>query len=289
MPPTTTVVAPIAPHLASAATSETPPSGAQCPDVVEDLLAQRRRSQDPAERAELEEAAVVQSLRLAEMVARRYVGRGMEYDDLLQVARLALVKAVRRYRPGAGSGFTAYAVPTIAGEVKRHFRDCGWTVRPPRRLQEFKARLAAQEERLLHELHREPTLADLAKALKATPAEVTEARLSSAAYSAYSLDSPTTVQGRPEVAGQAPDEYAALEMREALRGALARLSPRERQLVRLRFVDELTQAEVGRILGVSQMQVSRLLTGVLRQLRAQLLEDEAGGVRVDEGGVRRSA
>jgi RNA polymerase sigma-B factor len=286
MPPTATVVAPIAPHLAPTAAA---PSEALCTDAVEDLLARRRRSQDPDERAELEEAAVVQSLRLAEMVARRYVGRGMEYDDLLQVARLALVKAVRRYRPGAGSGFTAYAVPTIAGEVKRHFRDCGWTVRPPRRLQEFKARLAAQEERLLHELHREPTLADLAEALKATPAEVTEARLSSAAYSAYSLDTPTTVQGRPEVAGQAPDEYAALEMREALRGALAKLNPRERQLVRLRFVDELTQAEVGRILGVSQMQVSRLLTGVLRQLRAQLLADEAGGVRADEGRVRRSA
>lgn len=286
MPPTTTVVAPIAPHLAATAAS---PSEALCADAVEDLLTRRLRSQDPDVRAELEEAAVVQSLRLAEMVARRYVGRGMEYDDLLQVARLALVKAVRRYRPGAGSGFTAYAVPTIAGEVKRHFRDCGWTVRPPRRLQEFKARLAAQEERLLHELHREPTLADLAEALKATPAEVTEARLSSAAYSAYSLDTPTTVQGRPEVAGQAPDEYAALEMREALRGALAKLNPRERQLVRLRFVDELTQAEVGRILGVSQMQVSRLLTGVLRQLRAQLLEDEAGAVRADDGRIRRSA
>ena len=288
MPPPTTVVAPIAPHLATT-TSTATSSEALCPDVVEDLLARRRGSQDPDVRAELEEAAVVQSLRLAEMVARRYAGRGMEYDDLLQVARLALVKAVRRYRPGAGSGFTAYAVPTIAGEVKRHFRDCGWTVRPPRRLQEFKARLAAQEERLLHELHREPTLADLAEALKVTPAEVTEARLSSAAYSAYSLDTPTTVQGRPEVAGQAPDEYAALEMREALRAAVAQLNPRERQLVRLRFVDELTQAEVGRILGVSQMQVSRLLAGVLRQLREQLLRDEAGGVRTDEGRVRRTA
>jgi len=288
MPPTTTVVAPLARHDAASAVTATSQPEAGCPDAVEDLLARRLRCQDPHERAELEESAVVQSLRLAETVARRYVGRGMEYDDLLQVARLALVKAVRRYRPGAGSGFTAYAVPTIAGEVKRHFRDCGWTVRPPRRLQEFKARLAAQEERLLHELHREPTLADLAHALKATPAEVTEARLSSAAYSAYSLDTPTTVQGRPEVAGHAPDEYAALEMREALRGALTMLSPRERQLIRLRFVDELTQAEVGRILGVSQMQVSRLLTGVLRQLRAELLEDEAGGLSED-GRVRRSA
>jgi RNA polymerase sigma-B factor len=285
MPPTTTAVTAIAPHLA--ATAPPPPEGI-CPDSLEELLARRRRCQDPALRAELEEAAILQGLRLAETVARRYTGRGMEYDDLLQVARLALVKAVRRYRPGAGSCFTAYAVPTIAGEVKRHFRDCGWMVRPPRRLQEFKARLGAQEERLLHELHREPTLADLARALKATPAEVTEARLSSAAYTAYSLDSPATVQGRPEVVGQAPDEYAALELREALSGALATLTPRERQMVRLRFVDELTQAEVGRILGVSQMQVSRLLASVVRQLRAVLVEGD-GDLRHDVVETRRSA
>jgi RNA polymerase sigma-B factor len=279
MPPTTTAVALPAPRATSALESTPRVDG-----VVEDLLAQRRACSDPVRRAALEEEAVLRSLRLAESVARRYVGRGLEYDDLLQVARLALVKAVRRYRPDAGSGFAAYAVPTIAGEVKRHFRDCGWMVRPPRRLQEFKARLAAQEERLLHELHREPTLSDFAVALKASPSEVTEAQLSSAGYSAFSLDSPATWQGRPELARSGSDEYAALEMREALRGALAALSPRERQLIRLRFVEELTQAEVGRILGVSQMHVSRLLAGVLQQLRTQLLDAEPEGEE-----TRRSA
>lgn len=270
MPPTTTAAAlPTAPSTATLAAT---PRGDG--DPMEELLTELRACSDPTRRAALEEEAVLRSLRLAESVARRYVGRGMEYDDLLQVARLALVKAVRRYQPGAGSGFAAYAVPTIAGEVKRHFRDCGWMVRPPRRLQEFKARLAAHEERLLHELHREPTLNDYAAALRTTPAEVTEAQLSSAGYSAFSLDSPSSTQGRPELAGEACDEYAALEMREALRGALATLNPRERQLIRLRFVEELTQAEVGRILGVSQMQVSRLLAGVLRQLRTQLLDAE---------------
>lgn len=248
-------------------------------DPVEDLLLRMRQCADPARRAQLEEAAVLASLRLAESVARRYLGRGLELEDLLQVARLALVKAVRRYQPGAGTSFAAYAVPTIAGEVKRHFRDCGWAVRPPRRLQEFKSRLAAQEERLLQELHREPTLTDLADALRVSPAAVTEAQLSAAAYNACSLDSPTTGQDRPEIAGSTPDEFAALEMREALRAALATLSPRDRQLIRLRFVDELTQAEVGRVLGVSQMQVSRLLAGVLRQLRYQLLEPSDEEVR----------
>lgn len=252
-------------------------------DAVEDLLAARRDCPDPAQRAELEESAVLHSLRLAESVARRYCGRGLEYDDLQQVARLALVKAVRRYEPGAGSGFAAYAVPTIAGEVKRHFRDFGWTVRPPRRLQEFKARLATQEERLLHELHREPTRGDLAQALSATTAEVAEAQLGAAAYSAFSLDSPTT--GRDVGRRQAPDDVTAWETREVLRGALAALGPRERQLVRLRFVEELTQAEIGTILGISQMQVSRLLAAVLRRLRAELLEaDQLGDV-----GARRSA
>ena len=248
-------------------------------DPVEDLLLRMRQCADPVRRAQLEEAAVLASLRLAESVARRYLGRGLELEDLLQVARLALVKAVRRYQPGAGTSFAAYAVPTIAGEVKRHFRDCGWAVRPPRRLQEFKSRLAAQEERLLQELHREPTLTDLADALRVSPAAVTEAQLSAAAYNACSLDSPTTGQDRPEIAGSAPDEFAALEMREALRAALATLSPRDRQLIRLRFVEELTQAEVGRVLGVSQMQVSRLLAGVLRQLRYQLLEPSGEEVR----------
>jgi RNA polymerase sigma-B factor len=248
-------------------------------DPVEDLLLRMRQCADPALRAQLEEAAVLASLRLAESVARRYLGRGLELEDLLQVARLALVKAVRRYQPGAGTSFAAYAVPTIAGEVKRHFRDCGWAVRPPRRLQEFKSRLAAQEERLLQELHREPTLTDLADALRVSPAAVTEAQLSAAAYNAFSLDSPTTGQDRPEITGSAPDEFAALEMREALRAALATLSPRDRQLIRLRFVEELTQAEVGRVLGVSQMQVSRLLAGVLRQLRYQLLEPSGEEVR----------
>ena len=248
-------------------------------DPVEDLLLRMRQCADPALRAQLEEAAVLASLRLAESVARRYLGRGLELEDLLQVARLALVKAVRRYQPGAGTSFAAFAVPTIAGEVKRHFRDCGWAVRPPRRLQEFKSRLAAQEERLLQELHREPTLTDLADALRVSPAAVTEAQLSAAAYNACSLESPTTGRDRAEVAGTAPDEFAALEMREALRAALATLSPRDRQLIRLRFVEELTQAEVGRVLGVSQMQVSRLLAGVLRQLRFQLLESSEEEVR----------
>lgn len=240
---------------------------------IEVLLSRLRSCPDPARRAELEEAAVIASLPLAEAVARRYTGRGVEHEDLLQVARLALVKAVRGYRDGAGCGFAAYAVPTMAGEVKRHFRDCGWCVRPPRRLQESRARLQEHEERLLHELHRTPTRSDLAVALRVTRSEVVEAQLSAAAYRAVSLEHPSAGRCRAEAAETACDEYSALEMRESLRVALATLSPRDRRLIRLRFVDGLTQAEMGRVLGVSQMQVSRLLSRVLRRLRSQLLDE----------------
>jgi RNA polymerase sigma-B factor len=146
-------------------------------------------------------------------------------------------------------------------------------VRPPRRLQESRARLAEHEERLLHELHRAPTPSDLAAALRVTRAEVVEAQLSAAAYHAVPLEHPSTGRYRTEAAGTARDEYSALEMRESLRVALATLSPRDRRLVHLRFVDGLTQAEVGRALGVSQMQVSRLLTRVLRRLRSQLSDE----------------
>ena len=240
---------------------------------IEVLLSRLRSCPDPARRAELEEAVVLASLPLAEAVARRYTGRGLEHEDLLQVARLALVKAVRGYRDGAGCGFAAYAVPTMAGEVKRHFRDCGWCVRPPRRLQESRARLQEQEERLVHELHRMPTRSDLAAALRLTRAEVVEAQLCAAAYRAVSLEHPSAGRGGTEAAEGACDEYTALEMRDSLRVALATLSPRDRLLIRLRFVDGLTQAEVGRALGVSQMQVSRLLSRVLRRLRSQLLDE----------------
>jgi RNA polymerase sigma-B factor len=242
-------------------------------ESIEVLLSRLRSCPDPARRAELEEAAVLAGLPLAEAVARRYTGRGLEHEDLLQVARLALVKAVRGYRAGAGCGFAAYAVPTMAGEVKRHFRDCGWCVRPPRRLQESRARLQSHEERLLHELHRMPTRSDLAESLQVTPAEVVEAQLGAAAYRAVSLEHPSAGRCTADAAGTACDDYSALEMRESLRVALATLSPRERRLLRLRFVDGLTQTEVGRALGVSQMQVSRLLSRVLRRLRSQLLDE----------------
>ncbi|HET7397876.1 MAG TPA: sigma-70 family RNA polymerase sigma factor [Intrasporangium sp.] len=243
----------------------------------EPLLESLCATSDPAHRRRLEQEIVLGTLHLADSVARRYYGRGIELEDLTQVARMALVKAVQRYRPGVGASFPAYAVPTIAGELKRYFRDSGWSVRPPRRLQELRVSLVGQEERLTHELHREPTLADLAEAMGVPRSTVSEARLTRAAYSALSLDAPAPgSETRPELPESGDDPFALLETRDALRSALADLTDRERTIVRMRFLEECTQAQIGEALGVSQMQVSRLLVAILRKLRERLAADGYG-------------
>lgn len=218
----------------------------------------------------LRREAIVLTLDLADSVALRYRGRGIDSEDLLQVGRMALVKAAHGYRQGVGSSFAAYAVPTIAGEIKRHFRDCGWAVRPPRRLQELRALLAAEEDQLRHRLQREPSTHELAAALGLDPAEVREARACAAAYRAVSLDLPSGDRTRIDVVDVEADHVEELTSRDALAHAITTLSDRERLIVRLRFVEERTQSEIGQTLGVSQMQVSRLLTGILARLRADL-------------------
>lgn len=238
---------------------------------AESLLAQAQGCAD-TERAEtLRREAVVLTLDLADSVAVRYRGRGIDADDLVQVGRMALVKAARGYRVGCGNSFAAYAVPTISGEIKRHFRDCGWAVRPPRRLQELRAQLAAEEDLLRHRLQREPSTGELARALGLEPGDVQEAQACSAAYRAVSLDAPV-IGGRDpiDVAEREGDHVEALARRDALAQAIASLSERERRIIRLRFVEERTQSEIGLALGVSQMQVSRLLTAILARLRHDL-------------------
>lgn len=218
----------------------------------------------------LRHEAIVLSLDLADSVALRYRGRGIDSEDLVQVGRMALVKAAHGYRQGVGSSFAAYAVPTIAGEIKRHFRDCGWAVRPPRRLQELRAQLAAEEDQLRHRLQREPSTSELASSLGLDAADVREARACAAAYRAVSLDLPSGEWAPLDVVDAQADHVENLTSRDALTQALGTLSDRERLIIRLRFVEERTQSEIGRTLGVSQMQVSRLLSGILTRLRADL-------------------
>jgi RNA polymerase sigma-B factor len=244
------------------------------PDV-EQLVAELAATDDERSRAELREQVVVRALPLADAIALRYRGRGIETDDLLQVARTALVKAVSRYRPGAGHGFAAFASPTISGELKRWFRDQGWAVRPPRRLQELRASLVVEEERMRHVLGRDPHDAELAEVLGTTVAEIEQARSCSAGYHAVSLDTPTASGANlSELLLVSAAPSGAVDTRDALHRSLATLTDRQRRVLRLRYVDELTQAEIGELIGVSQMQVSRIIRDTVAHLRADILVDD---------------
>lgn len=270
MAPTTLQTSPIhpAPDHGPAEHTEDAEIDALAADLAQEL--------DPARRAELVELIVLRTLPLADGLAMRYSGRGIETDDLLQVARTALVKAVNRYRPGGGPGFTAFAHPTISGELKRWFRDHGWAVRPPRRIQELRAGLVGEEERLRHELRRDPLDREVAEVLGVPVAEVVEARGCSAGYHAVSLDAPTaTGTSLADHLLVTSSHSTGIEVRDALRQGIASLTDRQRLVVRLRFVDELTQEEIGERIGVSQMQVSRILRAILERLRVELLADDA--------------
>ncbi len=242
---------------------------------IEELALALSHEDDEDRRAEIVERLVLLALPLADAVALRYRGRGIETDDLLQVARTALVKAVYRYRPGAGPGFAAYATPTVTGEVKRWFRDQGWSVRPPRRLQELRARLVGEEELLRHELARTPCDGELAEVLGVSAADVAEARACSAGYHAMSLDAPTPAgTSLADHLLVTPCTAATHAVRDALRRAIDDLTDRERLVLELRFVEERTQSQIGEQIGVSQMQVSRILRSVITRLRAGLVDDE---------------
>ena len=238
---------------------------------AEALLAEVERCSDAERRADLRREAVLLTLDLADAVARHFRGRGTDYEDLVQVGRVALLKAAHGYRCGYGSSFAAYAVPTIAGEIKRHFRDHAWMVRPPRRLQELRAELIREEDRMRQTLLRDPTQAELARTLGLPCSEVRDAYQCSRAYRAMSLDVASDVGGHDLVTHD-PGIDDLIVDRDLLVRALEGLSDRERLIVRLRFVEERTQAEIGVVLSVSQMQVSRLLAGILRRLRNDLLE-----------------
>lgn len=248
---------------------------------VDALAADLAEETDPARRARLVELIVIQMLPLADGLAMRYSGRGVETDDLIQVARTALVKAVDRYRPGAGPGFAAFAHPTISGELKRWFRDHGWAVRPPRRIQELRAGLVVEEERLRHALGRNPDNTELAQVLSVSVDEVDEARGVSAGYHAVSLDAPTAAgTNLADHLLVTASHAGTIEVRDALRQAVGGLSERQRLVLRLRYVEELTQGEIGDQIGVSQMQVSRILRTIVERLRSELLDDDGRSTHV---------
>jgi len=231
------------------------------------LLFARRDAGDLRARNEL----VERFLPLARSVARRYERSSEPLEDLVQVASLALVKAVDRYDPARGCAFSSFAVPTIGGELKRHFRDRAWAVRPPRELQELTLRVERAAERMSQQLDRAPTVAELAAAIESTDEEVLEALQARGGRSALSLQAPT---GAPDgqavledILGFSDDGYVRAEARVLLDGLLTGVSPRAREVLRLRFEQDLTQAEIGVLQGVSQMQISRTIRRAIDQLR----------------------
>ena len=242
--------------------------------ITRSLLDRRSRATDKEVRQALLNQAIELNLGIAHSIASRFRGRGVEADDLDQVAYLGLVKAARSYRSDSGTPFLAYAVPTIRGEVKRYFRDCSWTVRIPRRLQELQGSIASVRPRLVQDLQRDPTLTELAEALGAEESEVEAAIAADGCFSVLSLDRPidgeTTASLADTIADEEDTSFEQTEVVAVLAPVLNELAPRERRILELRFIDGHTQVDIGAEIGVSQMQVSRLLRSILDRLRDQI-------------------
>jgi len=232
------------------------------------LFVEYRRTRD----RHLRNRIIEGNLGLAESLARRYGGRGERSEDLSQVAMLGLLKAVERFEPERGLAFSSFAAPTIEGELKRHFRDKRWAVRMPRRLQELSLEVNQSLGTLAQRLGRSPTLGELADDTGLSEETVLEALEAGRAAVATSLDAPGSSEesGRrspAEQLGERDHEMERLEQRLALTSLLETLPERERTIVALRFFDGLTQAEIAGRFGISQMQVSRLLSRSLERLR----------------------
>ena len=211
---------------------------------------------------------------LADHIARRFDGRGEAREDLVQVARVGLVNAVNRYDVTTGSDFVSFAVPTIMGEVRRHFRDNSWSVKVPRRLKELHLRLGAATAELSQRLGRAPTATELAVELEMDRDEVVEGLIAGSSYNTLSIDSGGSgTEDAPAIMdtlGEADLRLDQIENREALRPLLAALPERERTVLMLRFFDSLTQTQIAERVGISQMHVSRLLARTLARLREEL-------------------
>ena len=241
-------------------------------DSTHELLLEADGTPDPRHQELLDEVVILNAP-VARSIASRYRSKGVDSDDLEQVAYLGLVKAANGYRVDASTAFLSYAVPTIRGELKRYFRDCAWTVRPPRRVQEVQGSIAAAEPELIQRLGHVPTDAETAAALGTDAAEVAEASSVRGCFTTLSLDAPGSVEGGTSLLDTVADDedgYDLVENVHTLTPAVASLGDRDKRILELRFRNGFTQEEIGQELGVSQMQVSRLLRGILDRLRTDL-------------------
>ncbi len=222
------------------------------------------------------------NLPVAEAIARRYRHRGVPEEDLRQVAYLALTKAAQRFDPTAGHDFLSYAVPSMRGEVRRYFRDHGWMVRPTRTVQELQSRITAVQPELSTLLGRSPTISELAEHLGESRDDVGEALAAEGCFTPASLDAPVGADGQGTLAdllGGVDGDHDADEARVMLAPLIRRLSDRDRTILRLRYFEQRTQRDIAGEIGVTQTQVSRLLTRILNELRDELTAKEGSGPR----------
>ena len=247
-------------------------------EEVRDVFVAYRSADDEEDRAKYREQLVDQYIGLVEFLARRFRNRGEPLEDLVQVGTIGLLKAIDRFDLDREVEFSTYATPTVVGELKRHFRDKGWAVRVPRRLQELHLELGKVVSRLGQELGRSPTVAEIAQAADTTEEAVLEGLEIAQAYNFTSLDAPIDSDdaGSTSYAEQlgAEDEHLEnLEYRASLAPEMAKLPEREQRILNLRFFKGMTQSEIAGRLGISQMHVSRLLNRTLSRLR-QALEEQ---------------
>jgi RNA polymerase sigma-B factor len=252
-----------------------PPDRARARELFDNLS---KLPFDDPERQRARDELVELHLPLVEYLARRFRNRGETFDDLIQVATIGLIKSIDRFDLNRGVEFSTYATPTIVGEIKRHFRDKGWAIRVPRRLQELKLSLTKAISDLSQREGRAPTVSELATHLGMNEEEVLEGLESANAYSTVSLDAPDSGdEDAPAVAdslGMVDESLEGVEYRESLKPLLDRLPVREKRILLLRFFGNMTQSQIATELGISQMHVSRLLARTLAQLRHGLTQEE---------------
>lgn len=254
------------------------------------LLEQAHHATDEAERTRIIDEVVVLNLEVALSLASRFRGRGVARDDLEQVACMALVRAAQRFDATMDHDFLSYAVPTIRGELRRYFRDHGWTVRPPRRVQEIQAIAIETRDNLAERKGSVPTEAEIAAALGEDEATVREALSAEGCFTPTSLDVPAgqdSGYSLGDVLGAPDPETDAAEARVVLQPVVRQLSERDRRILQMRFFDECTQQEIADEIGVTQMQVSRLLTRIMRDLR-KALEDSPEAAEVAQRPAERT-
>jgi RNA polymerase sigma-B factor len=238
---------------------------------VDALLIEYHRTGD----ARAREAALVELMPLVRALAARYSGRGEPLEDLVQVGSVGLIKAVDRFDVDRGVEFSSYAVPTIVGEIRRHFRDKAWAMHVPRRLKELSVRLSRVLDELTTELGRSPSIAELAEAVGVEEEDVIDALDSSHAYSTRSLHAPFDDDGDESLSDRLGIEergYGDVEDSALVDAGLETLDERERRIVELRFFHEMTQSQIAAELGISQMHVSRLLRRALAGMRGRIEE-----------------